>query len=357
MGIYGSSPHGETGLYQVLTGSQAYYNFYRMNMYAMLMEFATGPGKAEPRALRLHHACASVDYDTGRVTFLNGVTATHDLIVGADSIGVSSSAPRTSASINQYALTVRRPPHPRIFLGKKRETSTSYHRIIPTSEIHRLNFSTPPRNGLEYWGGQGLDKIIAAACRNGDIHSFYTFFPLTNSSSAGEGWNFAGTREQLQAPFSKLDPTLRALFDHAVDIKPWNLCVHSLYPYWTKGRTCIMGDAARSMLPDQSQGACQAIEDAAALEIIFGPLYSYTTDVGAGLRLYEQIWKPRTSKVQAASARARVDLSERIDFSSQKGSKLYEVADKNKKLTIEVVNEHVSLFIINLRYKLTKAQV
>lgn len=215
-----SFPRAKTGLYQVLTGSQAYYNFYLMDMYAMLMECATGPGKGEPCALRLHHACASVDYDTGRVTFSNGVTATHDLIVGADGIGVSSPAPRISASTNQYALTVRRPPHLGIFPEKKRATSTSYHCIIPTSEIHRLNLPTPPRNALEYWGGQGLDKIIAAACRNGDIHSLYTFFPITNSSSSGEGWNLAGTREQLQAPFSKLDPTLKALFDHAVDIKP-----------------------------------------------------------------------------------------------------------------------------------------
>lgn len=203
----------------------------------------------------------------------------------------------------------------------------------------------PPRNALEYWGGQGLEKIIAAACRNGEVHSFYTFFPISQCSPSEEGWNLSGTHEQLLAPFPKLNPTLRALFSHAIDVKPWNLYVHSPYPYWTKGNICIQGDAAHPMLPDQSQGACQAIEDAAALGIIFGPLYTYTNDVEAGLKLYEQIRKPRASKVQAASARARENLSERIGFSSQKKNKLYKVADESQKLTIEEVNEYVVVLV------------
>ena len=54
----------------------------------MLMECATGPGKGEAATLRLHHACVGVEYETGRLTFSNGVTAIHDLVVGADGIGV-----------------------------------------------------------------------------------------------------------------------------------------------------------------------------------------------------------------------------------------------------------------------------
>jgi salicylate hydroxylase len=64
------------------------------------------------------------------------------------------------------------------------------------------------------------------------------------------------------------------------------------------------------------RGAVQAIEDAAALHIIFGKDFGYTQDVAAGLKLYEKIRKPRATRVQAASIRATEDINERIGFSS-----------------------------------------
>lgn len=70
------------------------------------------------------------------------------------------------------------------------------------------------------------------------------------------------------------------------------------------------------MMPHQSQGACQAIEDAAALGIIFSDKYDFTQDVNAGLAMYETIRKPRATRVQSASARATENLNERIGFTS-----------------------------------------
>jgi salicylate hydroxylase len=60
----------------------------------------------------------------------------------------------------------------------------------------------------------------------------------------------------------------------------------------------------------------QAIEDAAALGIIFSSKYSFTQDVTAGLQLYEAVRKPRGTRVQDASKRALENLNERIGFSS-----------------------------------------
>ena len=57
-------------------------------------------------------------------------------------------------------------------------------------------------------------------------------------------------------------------------------------------------------MPDQSQGACMAIEDAACLGIVFSKKHFYG-DISRTLKLYEAVRKPRATKVQAASARAR----------------------------------------------------
>lgn len=64
--------------------------FHRVNMHEMLMKSATGPGEGEPAKLVLNHACESVDHETGTIVFKNKVTVQHDLIIGADGIGVGA---------------------------------------------------------------------------------------------------------------------------------------------------------------------------------------------------------------------------------------------------------------------------
>lgn len=65
------------------------------------------------------------------------------------------------------------------------------------------------------------------------------------------------------------------------------------------------------MMPDQSQGACMAIEDAAALGIIFSEKH-FNGDVQESLKVYERVRKPRATRVQAAAAKARENINERI---------------------------------------------
>lgn len=65
------------------------------------------------------------------------------------------------------------------------------------------------------------------------------------------------------------------------------------------------------MMPDQSQGACQAIEDAAALGIVFSKEH-FRGNTREALEVYEQVRKPRATRVQSASARARENINERI---------------------------------------------
>jgi len=105
-----------------------------------------------------------------------------------------------------------------------------------------------------------------------------------------------------------------------------------------------MGDAAHPMMPDQSQGACQALEDAGALGIIFSKDYDFTTDVKKGLELYQKVRKPRATRVQGASAGARLSINERIGFSSNSTNPKYKVANENEKLTIEEMNMRVLFF-------------
>lgn len=65
------------------------------------------------------------------------------------------------------------------------------------------------------------------------------------------------------------------------------------------------------MMPHQSQGACMAIEDAAALGILFNK-DNFTGDIAETLAIYDEIRLPRATKVQSAAAKAAYNINERI---------------------------------------------
>lgn len=92
-------------------------------------------------------------------------------------------------------------------------------------------------------------------------------------------------------------------------------------------------------MPDQSQGACMAIEDAACLGLVFSKR-TFNGSIARSLRIYEAVRKPRASKVQAASARARENINERIGFSSNTHVKGYKVRSEEGKLTVEEMNRY-----------------
>jgi len=84
--------------------------------------------------------------------------------------------------------------------------------------------------------------------------------------------------------------------------------VRDLLPYrrWGAGRVTLLGDAAHPMLPTLGQGACQTIEDAAALVRC---LCSYT-HVETALRAYEDQRSRRAAAFVRASRRSS-DLRQR----------------------------------------------
>ncbi|CAF0752919.1 unnamed protein product [Adineta steineri] len=239
-------------------------------------------------------------------------------------------------SINQQNYPVR--------TGKAKmtpSTSACYRCIIPTSRVKQLGLKDfSPNSAIEFWGDFDINKIVLAPCCAGEIVSFYCFYPASYNHQTEEGWNFSATPSMLIERFPDLDPDLLAIFEHCEDIKLWKLVIHEPYPYWVKGCVALLGDAAHPMLPDQSQGACMAIEDAAALGIIFSPKYwgNKIHTVEHALKMYEMLRKTRATRVQEASARARENLNERIGWSSQRNHSTQQNA--TTKLTIDEINAY-----------------
>ncbi|KAE8364678.1 hypothetical protein BDV27DRAFT_157625 [Aspergillus caelatus] len=290
-----------------------YNNFHRIDIHKELLKSAfEEPGEGPKCTLEVNHKATALDAEAGIIQFENGASATADLIVAADGI--------RSSSRNLIGIT------PNFTMS----TSCCYRCIIGADKLRALGLDDYISNeAIEYWGGFGIDKIVMSPCSNGEVVSCYCFYPAAYNELREDGWNISATPQQLVDTFPALDPRMKKLMLNAEDIKMWRLYRHDPYPYWVKGKVCLLGDAAHPMMPDQSQGSCMAFEDAGALGLVFHRTFREQYSVAEGLSLYEKLRKPRATRVQEASFRAREDLSERIGWSSS--------ADRPGKLTIEEV--------------------
>jgi salicylate hydroxylase len=285
-----------------------YYMFHRVDMHDMLLKTATQvEGEGTPCSVVVDHIATGLDAEAGTVTFANGVTVHADLVIGAD--GIRSSI-RSLIGVTP---------------DTKSANQTCYRCNVKVADIEKLGlvgWAADP--AIQFWGGFPTDdlsryyKIVMSPCAGGEIVSFYCFMPTEMTNHTKEGFTFAEVpvSDLLAGDYSSLDPDCVGLIKNSIDRMPWRLYVHQPYPHWVKGVTAVLGDAAHPMMPHQSQGACAAIEDAAALGIIFSKDFGYTTDVKKGLEMYQHIRKPRATRVQSASARATENLNERIGFTS-----------------------------------------
>ncbi|KAG8667819.1 hypothetical protein FPOAC2_13019 [Fusarium poae] len=303
-----------------------YNMFHRQYMHAMLKDTAMSEeGEGEPVKLLVKHKCSSIDIPHGTITFENGVTAKHDLIVGADGIG----------SVVRGIIGI----HPE----KKPSDQSCLHCNVTTEEAVKAGLVDYSQNSaLEYWGGQEgkWDKIVLSPCNGGKLLSYYCFFPREQGDYTTQAWGSDSLPvEDLLQPYPQLDSQVLGHLAIGKEIQPWRLWVHQPYPYIHKGNVCLLGDAGHPMMPHQSQGACMAIEDAAALGILFSKRY-FNGDIAQSLSVYEKVRLPRATRVQAAAAKAAYNINERIGFSVNKDVSTYKVENEKEVLTIEEMNTY-----------------
>ncbi len=210
--------------------------------------------------LRLGKECTGYTeaHDNVAVRFSGGSLARGTYLVGADGIH----------SVIRGQLHKQRSPR---YAGY-----TAWRSVIP--------FQGNPRAG-EYWG-HGARFGIFPLTRN-RIYWFATHTAPRNQRAP------FGERAQLMEIFGQWHPGISALIESTdeeeilrndvVDREPINT--------WGRGLTTLLGDAAHPMTPNLGQGACQALEDALALQQAF----EETHYIEEALRRYEEIRTKRAN--------------------------------------------------------------
>lgn len=153
--------------------------------------------------------CKEIDEESNTIHFSNGVSAQHDVIIGADGIG--------SVVRKLIGLTPEKRP----------ADSSCLHCNVDTEDAVRLGLVDYSKNSaLEYWGGQEgkWDKIVLSPCNGGKLLSYYCFFPREMGDYVNQTWGGEDRPlEELLNPYPNLDPQVKAHLAIGKEIRPWRL--------------------------------------------------------------------------------------------------------------------------------------
>jgi salicylate hydroxylase len=114
-----------------------------------------------------------------------------------------------------------------------------------------------------------------------------------------ESWTDRGEVADVLARYADWHPLVRELIGAFSETFIWALHDRAPLPSWSRARITLLGDACHPMLPMAAQGAAQAIEDGAALAVL---LAARPDDIPAALARYEEVRKPRATRLQELSA-------------------------------------------------------
>jgi salicylate hydroxylase len=250
-----------------------YYHFHRGDLAELL-------GAAMPTE-RVHvgHKLVDLEHKGARVVarFDNATAIEADLVVGADGIH------------SRVRHLLFGPERPR-FTG-----CVAWRGLVPAERISHLdievashNWMGPDGHVVHYWvASRRFMNVVCVA-----EHGTWT----------QESWTSKGEVADALARYEGWHPTVRGLIAAFPETFIWALHDRLPLPRWGDGRVTLLGDACHPMLPFMAQGAAQSIEDGAALASL---LKAMADDVPAALARYEEVRKPRATRLQEASAANR----------------------------------------------------
>ena len=214
------------------------------------------------------------DGDSALLTFADGTTARHDVVIASD--GVHS-------LLREWMHGAEKPT----FTGR-----VAYRTTFPAALMgdNRIEESTK-------WMAD--DRHIVIYYINAQRSEIYFTTSVPEPDFNVESWSQQGDLNQLREHFKDFHPEVRNVLAACPSVHKWAIFERDPLPFWTQNNIALQGDACHPMTPYMAQGAATAIEDAAILARCLDgvPL----SGVAHALRKYEANRLPRTARIQAVS--------------------------------------------------------
>jgi 2-polyprenyl-6-methoxyphenol hydroxylase-like FAD-dependent oxidoreductase len=225
----------------------------------------------DQHVLRLGARCVGVaqDADGATVSLADGSTEHGDLVVGADGL---------HSQVRTVVVGDGRPRY---------SGYTAWRAIVPLDR----SLADRLRPG-ESWGRGCLFGVAM-------LGGSQAYWWASARTGEGVGGSPAEEKAAVERRFRIWHDPIPELIDATLEQAIVRTCQYDRPPlrHWSAGRVGLLGDAAHPMLASLGQGACQAIEDAAAL----GDVVGAGADVTSALRAYGVRRAPRAAAVARRS--------------------------------------------------------
>ena len=155
-------------------------------------------------------------------------------------------------------------------------------------------FSNPPPPNAVAWVGRGK-HAVTYRLRQGRLVNFVGV--VEREDWRDESWSKFGMKDQIRKDFEGWHSVIRNIIEQGESFFQWGLFGRAPLNRWSSQRVTLLGDSVHPMLPFLAQGAVMAIEDGWVL----AKCLDSQMELSSQLTMYEQIRRPRTSKVQKRS--------------------------------------------------------
>lgn len=260
-----------------------YWVVHRAHLHQALVQAAQAQGVT----LHVDQRVTGVDFEKGTVETQTGTVYTSDLIVGCDGL----------KSITR-----------KFFMGDAdqgpRETPFCAYRSTVPMDLLLADPELRPlveKPDLSLWVGEQR-HVMSYPISGGKTFNMVLSHP-DDGSSASPDRPQEELLQEMADNYKGWDPKLTKIISLIDKTAKWKLLAYPPVESWrhANGRYVLMGDACHAMLPYMSQGAAQAMEDAAALGRCVARAHT-AGDIPAVTKVYEDMRKTRAYQVQARSA-------------------------------------------------------
>jgi salicylate hydroxylase len=165
------------------------------------------------------------------------------------------------------------------------------------------------------WDGEGAGfctfsnpksgtMMVTYPCRGGTLLNCAVFHDTRADEVHKTDWNANTTHERVLEALENYHDMVKHIPLTAEQMKVYTVTQRPPSKRIWRGRMLCVGDTVHHMLPTHAQGGCSALEDAAALEVLFnaGTISPDAADLASRLQLYTQLRLPRSATTQILSS-------------------------------------------------------
>ncbi|KAF8580781.1 FAD/NAD(P)-binding domain-containing protein [Ramaria rubella] len=250
----------------------------------------------------------NLNKDPVTIQFLDGSSATCDVLVGCD--GIKSAVRGELVYGSTTGVTNGGTPGTvgdlKRFVGTSFCGTVAYRTLVKPEELRAVAGEHSAITTRKMYCGKGK-HIVTYPVGGGKFLNFlaYSSDPARQADWGKGSWVVEANKEELLEQFQDFEPEVQALLKCVDKSSRW--AMYDLEPLtsWSKGCVTLLGDAAHATTPFLGAGGGQVLEDAYVLSRLLGSPLATRDTIPAVLLAYERVRLPRANKVILSSREAR----------------------------------------------------